>query len=203
MDNLYRVQAASPELAALMRRLKTIYAITGGEVPKNANGKKDGFNEKKSSLIMQLSNFDKVRRDGGCPRARRARMPPLPTAAAALTTPPALPSARAPPLPAQLLDSRDHSGLATDSRDFIRLKLTINGELTKLEAQVKDLVDSNKKEVEKKKCAAVGEGAPRGMPRASRARLARALTPPAPSHPPSPLPPATSSRATRSRRATR
>jgi hypothetical protein len=31
-DNLYRVQAASPELAGLLRRLKTIYAITGGEV---------------------------------------------------------------------------------------------------------------------------------------------------------------------------
>lgn len=91
-----------------MRRLKTIYAITGGEVPKTIPGKKDGFNEKKSMLIAQLSNFDK------------------------------------------LLDSRDHSGLATDSRDYIRLKITINGELTKLETMVKDLADSNKKEVEKR-----------------------------------------------------
>ena len=101
--------AVSPELAALMRRLKTIYAITGGEVPKTVPGKKDGFNEKKSMLIAQLSNFDK------------------------------------------LVDSRDHSGLSTDSRDYIRLKITINGELGKLEAMVKDLADTNKKEVEKRK----------------------------------------------------
>jgi hypothetical protein len=81
MDNLYRVQAASPELASLMRRLKTIYAITGGEVPKTANGKKDGFNEKKSVLISQLSNFDKVRgRARNHPRERdgRADAPPRP-----------------------------------------------------------------------------------------------------------------------------
>ena len=91
-----------------MRRLKTIYAITGGEVPKTIPGKKDGFNEKKSMLIAQLANFDK------------------------------------------LMDSRDHSGLATDSRDYIRLKLTINGELGKIEMMVKDLADTNKKEVEKR-----------------------------------------------------
>jgi hypothetical protein len=51
----------------------------------------------------------------------------------------------------KLLDSRDHSGLAADSRDFIRLKLTIGGELGKLEALVKDLAETNKKEVEKKR----------------------------------------------------
>ena len=100
---------ASPELASLMRRLKTIYAITGGEVPKSTPGKKDGFNEKKSILIAQLANFDK------------------------------------------LLDSRDNSGLASDSRDFIRLKLTIGGELSKLESMVKDLAETNKKEVEKRR----------------------------------------------------
>ena len=90
MDNLYRVQAASPELAALMRRLKTIYAITGGEVPKSAGGKM-GFNEKKSVLIAQLSNFDKVRLLRGCdassPRLHELRSPPTPLSSS-LSPPP-------------------------------------------------------------------------------------------------------------------
>ena len=93
MDNLYRVQAASPELASLMRRLKTIYAITGGEVPKTANGKKDGFNEKKSVLISQLSNFDKVR---GCRALAHA---PRSRATAALTRPPPRPDPTRPARP--------------------------------------------------------------------------------------------------------
>lgn len=59
-DNLYRVQAASPELAGLLKRLKTIYAITGGDVPKVKSGKQDPFNEKKSILIHQIQSFDKV-----------------------------------------------------------------------------------------------------------------------------------------------
>jgi hypothetical protein len=45
-----------------MRRLKTIYAITGGEVPATTTGKKDDFNAKKSVIIAQLHNFDQVRR---------------------------------------------------------------------------------------------------------------------------------------------
>ena len=116
MDNLYRVQAVSPELAALLRRLKTIYAITGGEVPKTSAGKKDDFNAKKSLLIAQLHNFDK------------------------------------------LIDARDHAGLATDSRDYIRLKNTINLELHKLEDMVKDVAETHKKEVEKKGCVGRGGG---------------------------------------------
>ena len=43
-----------------MRRLKTIYAICGGELPQNTTGKKDDFQTKKSVLIAQLHNFDKV-----------------------------------------------------------------------------------------------------------------------------------------------
>lgn len=181
MDNLYRVQAASPELASLMRRLKTIYAITGGEVPKTANGKKDGFNEKKSVLISQLSNFDKVR---GCRALEHA---PRSRATAALTRP--APATRPDPTrsPPQLLDSRDHSGLASDSRDYIRLKLTINTELGKLEQQVKDLVETNKKEVEKKRCAG-GAGA-RARPIAAR-WTACAYAHPDPHTPPDASPPA-------------
>lgn len=106
MDNLYRVQAVSPELAALMRRLKTIYAITGGELP-SGNGKKEDFNSKKSMLIAQLHNFD------------------------------------------QLIETRDSAGLDPQSRDYIRLKLTISGELKKLEDSVKDLAETHKKEVAK------------------------------------------------------
>ena len=113
-DNLFRMQAVSPELAALMRRLKTIYAITGGEPPKGG-GKKDSFNEKKSVLIASIAQFG------------------------------------------QLVDSRDHSGLSTDSRDYIRLKVTINAELQKLEGMVKDLVETHKKEVEKKGAKLTGE----------------------------------------------
>jgi len=51
---------ASPELAGLLRRLKTIYAITGGKVEQGAAGKAD-FNSKKSILITQLHEFDNVR----------------------------------------------------------------------------------------------------------------------------------------------
>ena len=106
-DNLYRVQAASPELAALLRRLKTIYALTGGEVAA-ASGKKDDFFAKKSVLIAQMDQFDK------------------------------------------LVEARDQSGLGKDSRDYIRLKVQINGELRKLEDAVKDLAEQNKREVEKR-----------------------------------------------------
>jgi hypothetical protein len=105
---VYRLQAISPELAALMRRLKTIYAITGGAVdPNTAKGKND-FNAKKSVLIASLENFDK------------------------------------------LIEARDGSGLRQDSRDYIRLKVTIAGELKRLEDQVKDLAETNKREVEKR-----------------------------------------------------
>ncbi len=113
-DNLFRMQAVSPELASLMRRLKTIYAITGGEVPK-AGGKKDSFNEKKSILIASIAQFG------------------------------------------QLVDSRDHSGLSPDSRDYIRLKVTINSELQKLEHMVLDLAETHKKEVEKKSAKLTGD----------------------------------------------
>lgn len=113
-DNLYRVQAVSPELAGLLRRLKTIYAITGGEVPKTGAGKRDDFHTKKSILLAQLHNFDK------------------------------------------LIDARDNAGLATDSRDYIRLKNTINIELHKLEDMVKDVAETHKKEVEKKGCVGCG-----------------------------------------------
>jgi SYP7 family syntaxin len=106
-DNLYRVQAASPELAALLRRLKTIYALTGGEVAA-AGGKKDDFFAKKSVLIAQMDQFDK------------------------------------------LVEARDQSGLGKDSRDYIRLKVQINGELRKLEDAVKDLAEQNRREVEKR-----------------------------------------------------
>lgn len=108
MDNLYRIQAANPELAGLMRRLKTIYAITGGEVPATTTGKKDDFNAKKSVIIAQLHNFD------------------------------------------QLCEARDSSGLAKDSRDMIRLKVTVQSELTKLEDMVKDLAVTHEKEMRKK-----------------------------------------------------
>jgi hypothetical protein len=105
---VYRLQAISPELAALMRRLKTIYAITGGAVDPNAGKGKNDFNAKKSVLIASLENFDK------------------------------------------LIEARDGSGLRQDSRDYIRLKVTIAGELKRLEDQVKDLADTNKREVEKR-----------------------------------------------------
>lgn len=52
--------AVNPELAALIRRLKTIYAITGGELPAGENAKKNDFNTKKSILIAQLHNFEQV-----------------------------------------------------------------------------------------------------------------------------------------------
>ena len=106
-DNLYRVQAASPELAALLRRLKTIYAITGGEVAPPGKAKND-FLSKKSLLIAHMDNFDK------------------------------------------LLSARDGSGLAKDSRDYIRLKMTIGAELKKLEDGVKDLADTNRRELDKR-----------------------------------------------------
>ncbi len=48
-------------MAGLLRRLKTIYAITGGEIPNEKGGKKDDFNAKKSMLIAQIHNFDEVR----------------------------------------------------------------------------------------------------------------------------------------------
>jgi hypothetical protein len=114
-DNLYRVQAASPELANLLRRLKTIFAITGGEVPKSSGGKQDAFNEKKSLLIHALQSFDR------------------------------------------LVESRDHSNLSKDSRDYIRLKLTINGELAKLEGMVQGLAEAHKKEVQQKGSKMSGE----------------------------------------------
>lgn len=92
-----------------MRRLKTIYAITGGQVENNGK-QKDDFNSKKSALIQQLHNFDK------------------------------------------LIEARDRSGLATDSRDYIRLKNQISGELGRLEGAVKDLAETHKKEVQKRGC---------------------------------------------------
>lgn len=52
--------AVSPELATLLQRLKTIYAITGGEVANEKGGKKDDFNAKKSMLIAQIHNFEEV-----------------------------------------------------------------------------------------------------------------------------------------------
>jgi len=90
-----------------MRRLKTIYAITGGQV-ETGPGKKNDFNAKKSVLIAQMDNFDK------------------------------------------LIEARDQSGLTKDSRDYIRLKVTISGELKKLEDMVKDLAETNKQEVGKR-----------------------------------------------------
>jgi hypothetical protein len=114
-DNLYRVAAASPELANLLRRLKTIFAITGGEVPKEKGSKQDAFNEKKSMLIHALQNFDK------------------------------------------LVESRDHSNLSKDSRDYIRLKLTINGELAKLEGLVQSLAETHKAEVKAKGSKMTGQ----------------------------------------------
>ena len=106
-DNLYRVQAASPELANLLRRLKTIYAITGGEVAAGPAGKVD-FNAKKSMLIAQMDQFDK------------------------------------------LIEARDQSGLGKESRDYIRLKVQINGELRRLEEGVRELAEFNRREVEKR-----------------------------------------------------
>lgn len=60
MDNLYKIQAVNPELANLLRRVKTIYAICGGDVPAVGPGKKDDFQAKKSILIGQLHNFDQL-----------------------------------------------------------------------------------------------------------------------------------------------
>jgi hypothetical protein len=54
--------AVSPELAALLRRLKTIYAISGGKVDQNA-AKAQDFNAKKSMLIVKLHEFDSVSSD--------------------------------------------------------------------------------------------------------------------------------------------
>ena len=68
----------------------------------------DDFFAKKSVLISQLDQFDK------------------------------------------LIEARDSSGLGKDSRDYIRLKVQINGELRKLEDAVKDLAEQNKREVEKR-----------------------------------------------------
>ena len=59
-----------------------------------AGAQKNDFHAKKSLLVSQMDNFDK------------------------------------------LLEARDQSGLAKDSRDYIRLKLAITGELSKLEACV-------------------------------------------------------------------
>ena len=50
----------------------------------------------------------------------------------------------------KLIEARDGSGLGKDSRDYIRLKVQINGELRKLEDAVKDLAEQNKREVEKR-----------------------------------------------------
>lgn len=91
-----------------MRRLKTIYAITGGEVPVAKGDKKDDFNVKKSILIAKLHNFDK------------------------------------------LVDDRNKSGLATNSRDYIRLKMTIQKELQDLTSAVEDLAETHKRELGKK-----------------------------------------------------
>ena len=67
MNRLRSLQlaAVNPELASLLRRLKTIYAICGGELPSTGGGKKDDFHTKKSVLIAQLHNFDKVSGGGG------------------------------------------------------------------------------------------------------------------------------------------
>ncbi len=78
--------AASPELAALLRRLKTIYAITGGKVEAGPGGKMD-FNAKKSVLITKLHEFDSVsvlaRRSAQRTRAKAAAFNPLPAYARA------------------------------------------------------------------------------------------------------------------------
>jgi hypothetical protein len=67
------------------------------------------------------------------------------------TTASPLTSLPIPPLPPphQLIETRDSAGLDPQSRDFIRLKLTISGELKKLEDSVKDLAETHKKEVAK------------------------------------------------------
>jgi hypothetical protein len=80
-----------------MRRLQTICAITGGEVPKPTSNSVDDFNDKKSMIIAQILNVD------------------------------------------QLCEARDTSGLATDSRDMIRLKVTLQNELSKLESVSADM----------------------------------------------------------------
>jgi len=59
------------------------------------------------------------------------------------------PATRHPTL-TQLVESRDHSNLSKDSRDYIRLKVVINGELSKLEGMVKDLADTHLREVKSK-----------------------------------------------------
>jgi hypothetical protein len=46
--------------------LKTIYAITGGEIPNEKGAKKDDFNAKKSMLIAQIHNFDEVSARRAC-----------------------------------------------------------------------------------------------------------------------------------------
>ena len=58
VDPFILIAAVNPELANLLRRVKTIYAICGGDVPAVGPGKKDDFQAKKSILIAQLHNFD-------------------------------------------------------------------------------------------------------------------------------------------------
>ena len=89
---------AAPARAPLRRRAPS---------PLHARAQDDFF-AKKSVLISQLDQFDK------------------------------------------LIEARDSSGLGKDSRDYIRLKVQINGELRKLEDAVKDLAEQNKREVEKR-----------------------------------------------------
>lgn len=54
-----------------------------------------------------------------------------------------------PHLSQQLCDARDSSGLGKDSRDRIRMDVTVRSELEKLEEAVKDLSLTHKKEIER------------------------------------------------------
>lgn len=109
MADEIRLKAVNPELFSLYCRVKTIYALAGGEVERKLDKKKmNEFDFKKSLVIAKISEMD------------------------------------------ELCTTRDTSGWAHDSRDYIRLKNTIFMKHRELTAEVDDLVKTNEFEVTKR-----------------------------------------------------
>lgn len=61
-DTLYEVEQASPELAGLLRRLKALNAVLGGEDAQDAKNMPDErtFDGKRTILLMHMHNIEQL-----------------------------------------------------------------------------------------------------------------------------------------------
>lgn len=61
-DTLHRIEVVSPELATLIRKVKAIYVVTGGQQRQTSSksGAKSTFDMKRVSLMTHLDNIDRV-----------------------------------------------------------------------------------------------------------------------------------------------